>query len=95
MRLSFVLAVVAAFKLAVPVAGSDDIECPVNCENIDCCSGWECREKPLEVEPFFVSEQFSCNPVAHRRDHLGPIYVCHDDWNTTLVLERREEELSL
>ncbi|KAG2032625.1 hypothetical protein BDR03DRAFT_969617 [Suillus americanus] len=45
MRLSFVLAVVATFKLAASmvIRDSDDNSCPESCMTRDCCSGYYCQ----------------------------------------------------
>lgn len=54
MRLSLILAVVAAFKLAVsmPVV-SDDGDCPVYCNVGDCCPSDDCQ--PIQLDPYDVS----------------------------------------
>ncbi|KAG1788552.1 uncharacterized protein HD556DRAFT_1402973 [Suillus plorans] len=47
MRLSFILAVVASFKLTVsmPTASSDDSFCPETCQTTKyCCSGFKCED---------------------------------------------------
>jgi hypothetical protein len=45
MRLSFVLAVVAAFGLTASMPVSDDTKCPQYCDVTECCPGYECVEE--------------------------------------------------
>ncbi|KAG1789175.1 uncharacterized protein HD556DRAFT_1399569 [Suillus plorans] len=47
MRLSLILAIVAAFKLAVSIpVVVDDGDCPVYCNVGDCCPSYDCQ--PIE-----------------------------------------------
>ncbi|KAG1865785.1 hypothetical protein DFJ58DRAFT_770211 [Suillus subalutaceus] len=43
MRLSFVLAVVAAFKLTASMAIRGDSDCPESCTMGECCLGYYCQ----------------------------------------------------
>ncbi|KAG1888311.1 hypothetical protein F4604DRAFT_1716832 [Suillus subluteus] len=43
MRLSFVLALVATFKLAASIAIRDDSGCPPYCAWNECCPGYYCE----------------------------------------------------
>ncbi|KAG1778721.1 hypothetical protein EV702DRAFT_1091371 [Suillus placidus] len=62
MRLFFVLAVVAAFKLTVSMpAVSDDGECPIDCTWTACCPGYVCQA--------IVAVTF---PVSMSSFHLTP-----------------------
>lgn len=47
MRLHFVLAVVAACKLASSLPISDD-QCGITCESSPCCPGYLCEAIPLD-----------------------------------------------
>ncbi|KAG2347798.1 hypothetical protein BDR05DRAFT_584255 [Suillus weaverae] len=68
MHLSFLLAVVAAFKLTVsmPAIGADS-QCPTFCGDTGseggCYSGFEC--KVALIDPKIVSMSSFHNPVTH------------------------------
>ncbi|KAG2091487.1 uncharacterized protein F5147DRAFT_723465, partial [Suillus discolor] len=66
MRLAFILAVVAAFKLSVSVPSpSTDIPCPILCNTTaDCCAGDICQPIVYDREVSMSSFRLY-NPMTH------------------------------
>jgi hypothetical protein len=71
MRLSFVLAVIAAFKLTVSMSAADGpgSQCSPSCSLYDCCTGYECKEVVNSVS---TTNGFHLT-ATHRHGRMGYI----------------------
>ncbi|KAG2121681.1 hypothetical protein BD769DRAFT_1477918 [Suillus cothurnatus] len=61
MRISFILVVVAAFKLTASMPDADD-DCPRDCDWNDCCPGQICNLVVIELFPVSSMSNFLLTP---------------------------------
>ncbi|KAG1778719.1 hypothetical protein EV702DRAFT_1091344 [Suillus placidus] len=73
MHLSFILAVVAAFKLTVSMPVSLDTQCPATCDVQNCCPNYECWIS--SADPYNVSMS-SFHSTPWLTGVVGHFYVC-------------------